>query len=328
MAARSKGSIRPKETEYDALRCEGLKGGERRQIVEARCGRTRLMDSRRWIGTPFARALAAAGCPCGGGAQTMAHVLFDCGLCKVQRARGETAAAMKSAKVDARCADWAEVRLAMEGRAAVAGTNKEGELVRKALGVMADGTFLSRRTACASGARGACRMVRAAEQETAEQRTAVAEGAVARGVRRRLFTAWRAVVAAVPRGEQADVSELRRTQLRLVAARLGGGEAEARAALAGAAGGGRAGGAAATAAGGHKEEMLTIARLRWAEGKAAVRGEEAVASVETYERGAAAAATRRGFLLWRAGAVLSGDAARRLGAEAERALARGGGRGR
>ena len=79
-----------KKRTVKALQCEGVRCGERRQIVEARCRRTRLMDSKRWSGTPFATALARTACPCGCGAHWASERAGDAaaGTPRVVGARG------------------------------------------------------------------------------------------------------------------------------------------------------------------------------------------------------------------------------------------------
>ena len=151
--------------EFDCLVCEGVTGGMRRQIVEARCNRTRLAGGKRHLGVEGGKAMTQLRCPCGGGLMTLGHVVFDCCLPTVQQERRETAAAMEAARVSAvETPVWSDTMVAMQGARQVAGTAKEQRLLRCALGVAPACRTLGRRAALACGAKGTVRMIRAAEQ--------------------------------------------------------------------------------------------------------------------------------------------------------------------
>ena len=133
------------------------------------------------------------GCGCGGGKLTVGHALFDCALPQVAAARATTAKHMLAAPVDKACSQWYDVAIAMQCRGTIAGTQKEKELTRGALGIVEHGGCLRRCEAHAVGVAGAAQIVRAAE---AAARTDIAKylsAAERRATQGDVLRAWRAV---------------------------------------------------------------------------------------------------------------------------------------
>ena len=298
MRGEGQGVIRADDDDFDCLRSCGVPAGLRKQVVQARCGDVRLLGCEpRWRGQAQAKRFRRATCPCGGGQQTLAHVVFDCCLPAVQIQRHYTARAMRAAKVDAQCAEWWELTVALEGSRTVVGTTREARLTRAALGVMLPHPALTCKPSLACAAKGSVAMVRAAEAATAEERLRTTRAAVHTAMRRRVLTAWRAVAEARPATARADATEARQTQLRWLAAHMGGGlgVAHARRLLAE-----KSLGEVATALASRAKTMWVRARATWDGG-----GEDdEVDHADARRR----AEVQAGFAQWRLRHLLEGDA--------------------